>query len=155
MGVPHPSWLGVPPSQVRLGVTSIVGQDRVYLHPRSGQGGTPILGQDWWYPYPRSRQGGTPPQIRSQGRAGVPPTGTAQYVLATRRAVCLLRSHRRTFLSYYWKWDCICRIVSCDYWEHIYYNVKDKCTQSRKSVQKPTHPGVKANTLQSPKLGPS
>ena len=76
-GYPLPSQWGYPfPSWWREGV------------PHPSWWGTPISGQDGgMYPHPRS------------GR-GVPPTGTAQHVLATRWAVCLLRSRRRTSCAY-------------------------------------------------------
>ena len=38
------------------------------------------------------------PRQDCEGGGGVPPTGTAQHVLAARRAVCLWRSRRGTFL---------------------------------------------------------
>ena len=93
-GYPHPTEggapsfpMGVTPSQVRMGGTPILGQD---------MRGTPIQGQDRGYPgVPHPHPGQVPGQDKG---GGVPPPGTAQHVLATRRAVCLLRSHR-TFLS--------------------------------------------------------
>ena len=95
-GVPHPrsgwgggtrsslwgvSWHGVPPpsrSQVR-----IWGVPRV---PSVSRMGYPLCQHDVVHP------------PRSQVRMGGTPTGTAWRELATRRAVCLLRSRWRTFL---------------------------------------------------------
>ena len=48
--------------------------------------------------YPSPGRGYPPPQ------QGVPPTRAAWRVLATRRAVCLLRSRRRTFLFFLYFW---------------------------------------------------
>ena len=60
--------------------------------------GTPQPGQDGGYPGRVSPTGqGTPPgQVRMGGRWY--PVRTTEGVLTTRRAVCLLRSRRRTFL---------------------------------------------------------
>ena len=61
--------------------------------------GTPIPGQERGVPPSQIRIGGggyRPGQVRDQD-GGVPPTGTAQHVLATCRVVRLLRSRRRTF----------------------------------------------------------
>ena len=107
----------------------VQGQDGGYPHPRSGQGGTPIPGQgvpplgldegtpikpgvglppsrldgdtphkDWMGlppPHPSGLDGGTchppPPIGRQSSRAST----------CMRRAVCLLRSSRRTFLFIY------------------------------------------------------
>ena len=83
-------------------------------------GGTPISGQDWGYPNP-AEEGDTTSQVRigvltlsagwwgyppppnrqygSQVRMrGSPPTETAYCVLNMWQVVCLLHSHRRTFL---------------------------------------------------------
>ena len=107
-GVPHPAWPGggrypirpdggeVPPSQ-----------DRGYpIQPNRGyphQGG-------WGYPRPGWM--GVPPPPPS------PPTEdrAAQRVLATRRAVCLLRSRRSTFLFYSIdgaRWIMFCSLATC------------------------------------------
>ena len=97
----------VPPFQVRTGGgdTPIPGHNERYPHLKSGQGvppsqvrtgGTPIPGQD------RGYSGVTTAPSRSvlgqDGGGGYPRTRIAQHVLATRQAVCLLRSGRRTFL---------------------------------------------------------
>ena len=103
------------------------GQDGGYSHPRSrwreggprvpfnqqdgippppswsGPGGTPFPGQDRGVPrstFPHQQDGSPPPPVQVPGKEGrgVPPTETAWRVLATRRAECLLRSRRRTFL---------------------------------------------------------
>ena len=65
------------------------------LHPRSGQGGYPIPGLDRGVPHPAD---GGYPHPRSGWRV---PEGSAKRALATQRAVCLLRSRRRTFLFFY------------------------------------------------------
>ena len=91
--------------------------DGGYPLPRSRQGGTPFQVQVGWrgtpsqvwmggvphpadgYPLP-AWEGGNPPPgkgVPPPGK-GVPPPPPAQCVLAMRRAVCLLRSRRRTFL---------------------------------------------------------
>ena len=73
-GVP---WSDTPPGQVRMG-------------------GYPGLGGVPW--------SGTPPSQVRMGEGTLPggryPGRTTEGVLTTRRAVCLLRSRRRTFLSY-------------------------------------------------------
>ena len=82
------SFLGVPqPGQDGGGV------------PQPGQdwGGTPVLG--WGTPHP-GQDGGIPQpgQDRRDHMMGYPLDRTTEGVLATRRAVCLLHSRRRTFL---------------------------------------------------------
>ena len=109
-GAPHPADWGVPPSQVWMGGT-----------PSSWWGGgCPIPGLTWGGGVPPSQltgstpfpglEGGTPSypdagvppsQVWTGGTplaGGAPSTRPAQHVLATWRAVCLLRSRRRTFL---------------------------------------------------------
>ena len=92
--VPHPSQWGGSPILPHQGTTPRSGQG--VLHSMSGWrlwGITPIPAQDRGYPrVPPSRSG-------PRSGQGLPTTGTAQHVLATRQAVCLLRSRRRTFLS--------------------------------------------------------
>ena len=90
VGYPLPSWWGYPilPNGGCTPSFKMGG----YPHPRSGQGWTPS----------KVRTGGTSPsslgpRSRWGGGWGVPLTGTAQHLLATRWAVCLLRSRRRTF----------------------------------------------------------
>ena len=89
--------MGGTPIWPTVGGTPFPGQDSGCTpHPRSERGGVPPS---------QVRMGGTPSQVRmgegypfpGQNVAGTP-TGTAWRVLATRRSVCLLRSHRRTFL---------------------------------------------------------
>ena len=57
----------------------------------------------WRYPPPvLTWDGGTPPNMEPDlDGGGGTPTGTVQRVLATRRAVCLLRPRRRTLLFNY------------------------------------------------------
>ena len=74
-----------PPGQVRMGVPPWA---------RSGQGDTLLGGVT----PPGSPWQGTPSPPPGQVRTGVP--RTTEGVLTTRRAVCLLHSHRRTFLFY-------------------------------------------------------
>ena len=63
------------------------------------------------YPYP-AWQGRELPHIRTGGTP--PPCRAAQWVLATQRAVCLLRSRRRTF--FYWGLNrCILNFVQGDH----------------------------------------
>ena len=73
-----------------------------YPHPRSGQGvHHPRSGQEVPLSQVRMGGGGTAfPQSKSGPRSGWRGTltGTTQHVLATRWAVCFLRSRRRTFL---------------------------------------------------------
>ena len=67
--------------------------------PRSLLGGTPVIAMG--YPilgYPQPGQDGVPPS--SQVRMGYASGTTSERALATRQAVCLLRSRRRTFLFY-------------------------------------------------------
>ena len=68
------------------------------LPSRTGWDTLPV--QDWMG-YPPSRTGwGTPPCPRLDGVTPPPPSGdrSAKQALATQWAVCLLHSHRRTFL---------------------------------------------------------
>ena len=86
-------------------------------YPHVADGGCPHL-CNWGYPHPAedgtsiwlmgvphladvgtSSDWHVPPSRSGPRIGGVPPTRTIQYVLDTRRAVCLLRSCRRTFLS--------------------------------------------------------
>ena len=79
------------------GVPTFPGLDGgVPTFPGLDRGGTylPGGGVSTWVGNPPPHQGRYPPP--HQGR--YPPTRTAWHVLATRRAVCLLRSRRRTFL---------------------------------------------------------
>ena len=94
---------GGTPSQVQVGGVP---------HPRSRCGGYleyPPMGSGWGTPSPLDLGWGTPwtwDQVTPPPGPGTrypPPTRSgldraAQWVLATRRAVCLLRSPRRTFL---------------------------------------------------------
>ena len=95
MGVPYPSWLGCwyphladgcTPSGQQEGTPDLA--DGVYPPPPSG-----LLG------YPVGTGRGTPPH---KDWICLPPSlsgnRAAERVLATRRAVCILRSHRRTLL---------------------------------------------------------
>ena len=86
LGVPHP-WWGIPiPGQKGMGCS------------QPGQDGVPPS-QDWGNPLPQPGQDGVPPG-QDWGTPLPPPLNrTAERVLATRRAVCLLRSRRRTLLS--------------------------------------------------------
>ena len=82
---------GVPQSQVLSQVSG----------PRSFPGGYP---SPRWREYCSPRQGGTPVPDRTglgNPTPPPPPDRTTDRVLATRRAVCILRSRRRTFLFYY------------------------------------------------------
>ena len=91
MGYPHLAHGGTPILPKRRVPTSFLMEgtpSQVRIGP-DVRWGTPF-GTGWGYPSI---------QVRSQVRTeGVPPTGTAQHVLAMWRAVCLLRSRRRTFL---------------------------------------------------------
>ena len=79
------------PSQVQMG----------------GWGGGTLARSGWGDTLARSRQGGVPKVGVPPGRDGVPPSvRTTEGVLATRQAVCLLRSRRRTFLLK-------CKIMLC------------------------------------------
>ena len=98
-GVPHPSQWVVPPSfpsQVRTGSTPIPDQDGGLPPSQVRTGGTPIQDQDMRGtppPRPPSKSG-----HRSVWEGGeVPPSETAQHVLSTWPAVCLLSSRRRIF----------------------------------------------------------
>ena len=82
-GIPHPADGGGVPHPADGGGG--------YPLPRSGWGGGVPHPVDRGEPLPR--QGSTPPRGTPP-----PPTRPAQRVLTTRRAVCLLRSRRRTFL---------------------------------------------------------
>ena len=64
-------------------------------------GGVPCQVQPGGYPARGDTQVGYPP---SQVRMGGYPVRTTEGVLTTRRAVCLLRSRRRTFLFEYCLW---------------------------------------------------
>ena len=82
-GVPPQPGMGSPPSQVRMVDGVPLSQIRMWGTP--GQGTPPQPGM------------GTPPPARD----GLPPWDiTAEGVLATRRAICLLRSRRRTVLLF-------------------------------------------------------
>ena len=78
------------------GVPPFPGLDGGLPLPRSGQGVSHPA--DRGTPFPGLDKGGTPFPGSGYPPAGVPPTRPAQCVLAMRRSVCLLRSHRRTFL---------------------------------------------------------
>ena len=80
--------VGYPPSQVRTGGI-----------PCRGYPGQvpPQPGQDGGVPCPGGTLVGYPP---GQARMGGYPGRTTEGVLNTRRAVCLFRSRRRTFLFY-------------------------------------------------------
>ena len=111
LGVPHPSQQGggVSPSFLTGGTpfpgldgssTPCPNLDERYPLPRSAP---PVSRMRYplseGTPHPDLGRGTPPPPSRSGPRTrGVPPTGTASCVLATRREVCLLRSRRRTFL---------------------------------------------------------
>ena len=91
-----PSFLKGAPSSFLTGYPILL--NRGYSHPGSERGVYPIPGQNVDVP---------PSQVRTgRGEGGIPPskvrtrcpTGAAQRVLATQRALCLLRSRRRTFL---------------------------------------------------------
>ena len=89
--------MGGTPSQVRMGGYPIPEQDRGYPHPRSGWGIHPSEVRMEYSPPPVSRMGYQPIQVPGQDR-GVPPTETAEHVLAMRWAACPLCSRRGTFL---------------------------------------------------------
>ena len=97
LGVPHLHPIILP--LVPYPFQGLPGQDRVqvrtgYPPDRSGWG-TPQTGQDRGYPGQVRMEvlQGTP-----HPGMGYPPDKTREGVLATQRAVCLLRSRRRTFL---------------------------------------------------------
>ena len=98
VGVPHLSRQGVPPSFLGGGGVGTP------ILPDGGGGITTIPDQDRGIPIQDQHGGGTPcpGQVTGQhgGGGGLLPTGTAQQVLATRWAVCLLSSCRRTFLEF-------------------------------------------------------
>ena len=90
-GVPPPGLDGVPPIGAGWGYPPL-GLGGV---PPGTGWGTPWLGLDWGTTPIRTGWGTTP--VRTEQGYPPPPGATAQ-ALATRRAVCLLRSCRRTFL---------------------------------------------------------
>ena len=101
-----------PPSQVRWGVPCQVSQGGTCQVPARGYpagGCVPCWG--WWgtqygTPLARSGQGGTLGRVTpgrvppSQVRRGGTQLGQQEGVVTTWRAVCLLRSRRRTFLLF-------------------------------------------------------
>ena len=99
---PVKDWMGYPPPRPDLGWGWVPG---VCPQSKIGWGTTPPV-QTWDGGYPQSKIGwGTPPSKIGWGTPppgqrldGVPPPPSAKRALATRRAVCLLRSRRRTFL---------------------------------------------------------
>ena len=80
-GVPHPVMVGVP-----------------LYHPGWGVPPPPSTWPGGYPGYPLSRPGMRYPPNPDLGQGTSPPPQTWDGVLATRRAVCLLRSRRRTFL---------------------------------------------------------
>ena len=93
-GVPHPADWGGTPSQVWTGGYPILlmggTPSQVWMRGTPSQvrrGGTPIQDQDGGYPevLPCARLDGVPPPLHRR-------------LDATQRAVCLLRSRRRTYL---------------------------------------------------------
>ena len=115
-------WVPPPPPPPRGGGG---GGTEVRVPPRGGGGGTEVRvppGGEVWVPHPPGGvpRSGYPPR---GGYSGYPPPGggSTEGVLTTRRAVCLLRSRRRTFL--YWRYfssdkntssetDCMCFLAS-------------------------------------------
>ena len=109
----HPIILPLVPCPFRGPYPIPIPQYFYWLHvlPGGRGGGTPSPGQGWRTPQQRV---GFPLE-----RDGVPPSPqdkTAEWVIATRWAICLLRSRRRTFLFYI-------RNSSCDTLDTLFKNV--------------------------------
>ena len=98
-----PIWLmgmGDTPSSPDRGVYPHLADRGYPIWPMGGYPGVPSPHRDWiWYPPVRTGRGYTPPPVKNW-IGSLPPVGRSGDRAATRRTVYLLRSRRRTFLSF-------------------------------------------------------